>query len=157
IAIIAILIALLVPAVQKVREAAARTQCDNNLKQIGLAFHAHHDTFKAFPSGGTYWTDGNTRLWANAGVPAGYQTQYWGWLYQILPFIEQRNVWANPSDATVGGSVIPVYSCPSLRSPTIWSYSQNGLNPAQPRFMNDYTGNGGTFGGWGALTAGPAG
>src|ERR1700726_2783985 len=83
IAIIAILIALLVPAVQKVREAAAITQCKNNLKQMGLAFHGHHDTFKAFPSGGIDWST-DVRDFATSG-PADWQTQHWGWGYQILP------------------------------------------------------------------------
>jgi prepilin-type N-terminal cleavage/methylation domain-containing protein/prepilin-type processing-associated H-X9-DG protein len=82
IAIIAILIGLLLPAVQKVREAAARMKCGNNLKQLGLAFHNHESSFGTFPSGSA------TR--AVAGPPARTVVSYWG--VQILPYIEQDNV-----------------------------------------------------------------
>src|SRR5436305_10091230 len=92
IAIIAVLIALLVPAVQKVREAANVAQCKNQLKQMGLAFQNHHDTFRVFPSGGTAWQASNTRTLVN-GTPADYASQAWGWQYQILPYIDQRDLW----------------------------------------------------------------
>ncbi|MEX0725283.1 MAG: DUF1559 domain-containing protein [Planctomycetaceae bacterium] len=79
IAIIAILIALLLPAVQQAREAARRTQCKNNLKQLGLALHNYHDTYTVFPPGGTY----------AYGVAAGA-----GWSVQarLLPFVDQANL-----------------------------------------------------------------
>lgn len=93
IAIIAILIALLLPAVQQAREAARRTQCKNNLKQIGLALHNYHDTYNAFPFGHLYvgHFDGNT---TNAAGGTGFF-----WSYSILPYIEQANLYAqfNPS------------------------------------------------------------
>ena len=96
IAIIAILIGLLLPAVQKVREAAARAQCQNNLKQIGLAVHNYHDSYNHFPTnGGT--TNGLAR--AN-GALTGPRSSPWqgsGVLLQILPFLEQSNVYTQTS------------------------------------------------------------
>src|SRR5262249_54373109 len=90
IAIIAILLGLLLPAVQKVREAAARAQCQNNLKQIGLAFQSHHDVYQMFPSGG--WDETAPPNYIN-GQPATLQQQQAGWGFQVLPFIEGANAW----------------------------------------------------------------
>src|SRR5580704_13160200 len=86
IAIVAILIALLVPAVQKVREAAARTQCLNNLKQIGLGFHSYHDATKAFPQAYKVLPT------ADQTAPAGTGTFGAGAFVLILPYIEQGNL-----------------------------------------------------------------
>jgi prepilin-type N-terminal cleavage/methylation domain-containing protein len=109
IAIIAILIGLLVPAVQKVRDAAARAQCQNNLKQIALALHIHHDAKKTFPPGGMQ-TGRN-------GTPC-YST----WAIEILPYIEQEALYKrydqtklneHDNNKFVNQSRVPIYECPS--------------------------------------------
>jgi prepilin-type N-terminal cleavage/methylation domain-containing protein/prepilin-type processing-associated H-X9-DG protein len=124
IAIIGILIGLLVPAVQKVREAAARTQCINNLKQIGLALHSYHDTYKMFPpaytrtsgmqSGTSYGVAYPDTNWN--GLPG------WAWGTLILPYLDQGNLhksmrldlpcWATENVPYVKTKVA-VFLCPS--------------------------------------------
>jgi len=107
IAIIAILIGLLVPAVQQVRASAARAQCINNLKQITLAAHGYHDSFQAFPAAGNY--------------PVGaVGTATWSVFAHILPFIDQGSLYAQidlkasyPSQPTAAAAKVPMYLCPS--------------------------------------------
>jgi len=125
IAIIAILIGLLLPAVQKVREAAARTQCVNNLKQMGLALQNHHDTLGYFPCGGTNQLPYNsgTGVPANptavSGAPAVGQAQSGSWAFQILPYIEQDALWKSTNLFTIVSTPIKGYFCPSRRGPVV--------------------------------------
>src|SRR5207248_10077893 len=86
IAIIAILIGLLLPAVQKVREAAARMSCSNNLKQLGIAVHMYHDANAFFPPG---YADGNTNPNSTPDNDVG---PGWGWASYLLPYLEQGNL-----------------------------------------------------------------
>jgi prepilin-type N-terminal cleavage/methylation domain-containing protein/prepilin-type processing-associated H-X9-DG protein len=134
IAIIGILIAMLVPAVQKVREAAARAQCQNNLKQIGLAFHNHHSALGYFPTGGWQWW--STPTYIN-GQPAVGAQQQAGWGFQILPYIEGANAWkggnATNDDDRVRiamGTPNPIFFCPSRRGPQTVTFQF-------PGFFND--------------------
>ena len=85
IAIIAILIALLLPAVQQAREAARRTQCKNNLKQMGLALHNYHDTFQVFPYG---------EMNGIGQSPAAGTKRNQNGLVMLLPYIEQANLYS---------------------------------------------------------------
>jgi prepilin-type N-terminal cleavage/methylation domain-containing protein len=139
IAIIAILIGLLVPAVQKVREAAARTQCINNLKQIGLGCHNFHDVYKRLPPGA-----------ANDMPPFGTNAgAQWGssWKVYILPYIEQGAIYSKwdfnggqsgytngTNTALMNNVTIPVYRCPSSTVPD--SFNWNGAQ----RMHASYTG-----------------
>src|SRR5262245_54164940 len=96
ITIIAILIGLILPAIHKVREAAARLQCQNNLKQIGIGCHSFHDSYNKLPDNGT----GGATLTQNQ----------WCWAFQILPFVEQLQMFRNPAASQSSG--VPIYLCP---------------------------------------------
>jgi type II secretory pathway pseudopilin PulG len=113
IAIIAILIGLLLPAVQKVRDAAARTQCSNNLKQISLAVFNYESAYQALPT--------STR-------PSGYTTSpRISWTISVLPFIEQQNLsknydfttnWDSSTNLPITAQPIKIFQCPGTPNPT---------------------------------------
>ena len=127
IAIIAILIALLLPAVQQAREAARRTQCKNNMKQLGLALHNYHDVHNAFPSG---WIAVDNRVQsAHDGLNGA------GWGTMILPFIDQAPLYSkfdanlaihDPANIAFIDNVLPAWQCPSDPKPDKWEIEEEG-------------------------------
>jgi prepilin-type processing-associated H-X9-DG protein len=125
IAIIAVLIGLLLPAVQKVREAANRAKCQNNLKQIGLAMHNYHDTHLAFPPG-----------LDNFPGTAAQRNKYWGlsWIVRLLPFAEQQNI-SNQMDAYESTAVSKAeFYSPWVPFDQAKGTGFQGLSTAQPIF-----------------------
>ncbi|MBY0460831.1 MAG: DUF1559 domain-containing protein [Gemmataceae bacterium] len=102
IAIIAILIGLLLPAVQKVREAAARMSCQNNMKQQGLALHNFHDTNNRFPN--AYWNQNTPAITPTTG--SSYTDAWSSWIRAILPFAEQQR-------GTPNNIPLKIFQCPS--------------------------------------------
>src|SRR5689334_17469305 len=116
IAIIAVLIGLLLPAVQKVRESASRLKCENNLKQIGLALHSYHDRMGAFPPGYRTMVAAD-----NSDLGPG-----WGWATFLLADLEQDNLKQHirldldikdPANAPWRTTVVSVFQCPSETQP----------------------------------------
>jgi prepilin-type N-terminal cleavage/methylation domain-containing protein/prepilin-type processing-associated H-X9-DG protein len=132
IAIIAVLIGLLLPAVQKVREAASRASCQNNLHQLGLALHNYHDSQGSFPSG---------YLCPQPQANPDYTSPGWGWAALLLPFIEQGNLGRqinftlpieDPSNLAARTMIIKLYVCPSDRSTGVFTiYDKNKVALAQ--------------------------
>ncbi len=115
IAIIGILVALLLPAIQAARESARRTQCQNQLKQIGLALHNHVDARKVFPSGGYEYNPDIAKNVVN-GKPFGPEKQGLSWAYQILPYLEESSIHGLTTNVALQAAVIPMYVCPSRRT-----------------------------------------
>ena len=138
IAIIGILIGMLLPAVQSVRETARSVSCRNNLRQMGLAAHNYSSTFGRLPDGGFRFASRRSKT--AGGKPQSAPQQEWSVFYQILPYIEQQNLYDNPDDLVVEGTEVALYFCPSRREPTSkTNHEASGFTVA----LNDYAGNGG--------------
>lgn len=151
IAIIGVLVGLLLPAVQFARETARRAQCQNNLRNQGLAFHQHHDSHAHFPTGGWGWN------WT--GDPDGgfKEKQPGGWVYNILPFVEQsvlreQGKGANATTkraamAVVIGTPLKIMNCPSRRPADAYPNIYNMVNadPVSRSAKTDYAANCGDY------------
>jgi prepilin-type N-terminal cleavage/methylation domain-containing protein len=130
IAIIGVLVGLLLPAVQSAREAARRTQCQNNLKQLGLGTLTHVQTHGHYPTGGWgYFWVGDPDRGTGRGQPGG-------WAYNILPYIEQQNLYSMGAGQTVATkkaaanqltrTPLPTMNCPTRRKSRTWAKPWDG-------------------------------
>jgi prepilin-type N-terminal cleavage/methylation domain-containing protein/prepilin-type processing-associated H-X9-DG protein len=144
IAIIGMLMGLLLPAVQKIRETASRLKCANNLKQIGLALHNYHDTLGSFPPG---YIDGNS---IPSSTPDNDVGPGWGWAAILLPFLEQENVYNQinfkqgvglGSNAAISQHPLTIFQCPSdpFQMP-VPVYDSTFTNPILVVAHSDYVG-----------------
>ncbi len=141
IAIIAVLIALLLPAVQQAREAARRTQCRNHLKQIGLALHNYHDNFQTLPPG---W------IGVTSGQPDVSGVNGWSWAARLLPQLDQSPLYStldfnapvgSASNAVSRTTVLPVFRCASDVGPDKWTIPAAGTsNPLADLASASYSG-----------------
>jgi prepilin-type N-terminal cleavage/methylation domain-containing protein/prepilin-type processing-associated H-X9-DG protein len=150
IAIIAVLIGLLMPALQKTREMASRLQCKNNLKQIGLAMHGYHDRQASFPPGYRSTVRAN-------GTDQG---PGWGWAAFLLPDLELDNLYgqidhtkdiAHPANQAARTHVLAVFHCPSDPAPSTFTVVRAGEGPQTEVAYSAYAG----VYGMGAITARP--
>jgi prepilin-type N-terminal cleavage/methylation domain-containing protein/prepilin-type processing-associated H-X9-DG protein len=163
IAIIAVLIALLLPAVQQAREAARRTQCKNNLKQLGLACHNYHDVAQQFPENLDGRAYGSIQPAANQ-IGNGWQNQPWtfGWIIMALPYTDQANLynqfnfsdqsstcgfggWGSTHNSQFAAKKIPALMCPSNPQPDLVNCGVGtafgGTPCTNPVGRTDYVGN----------------
>jgi prepilin-type N-terminal cleavage/methylation domain-containing protein/prepilin-type processing-associated H-X9-DG protein len=142
-AIVSLLVALLLPAIQASRETARRGQCQSNIKQIALALIVHHDTYRAFPQGGWghEWV-GDPDLGVGPRQPGG-------WIYNILPYIEERDLHDLGAGLTGAAATdlysqrmrtpIPLLVCPSRRSCTTWPIGPTYTWVRTPKPYGDVT------------------
>jgi prepilin-type N-terminal cleavage/methylation domain-containing protein/prepilin-type processing-associated H-X9-DG protein len=145
IAIIGILVALLLPAIQAAREAARRSQCQNNVKQWTLACQLHLDSLKALPTAGWYGIfqgDAIRSLTppppAPNGRPSTLADQSWGWMYQVMPYIEGESIWSERNDLVIYRNGPAEGICPSRRPRTLHTF---WITTGE--MLSDYSGNGG--------------
>jgi type II secretory pathway pseudopilin PulG len=138
IAIIGVLVALLLPAIQAAREAARRAQCQNQLKQIGLAMQNHVGALQTFPTNGHGWNP-NIRDYVTGGNPNAADKQGLGWGYQILPYLEQGALKGITTMGRLASAEIPLFFCPSRRingKSTVFSTAVDGI--ILPYLLTDY-------------------
>ena len=146
IAIIGILVALLLPAIQAARESARRIQCQNHLKQIGLAMHNHVSSLSVFPTGGdgynpnirNYLSGTDVNNPANStGIPNGPNKQGLGWGYQILPYLEESALKGITTMGRLAAAEVALYFCPSRRpNGKSFAYQADGIG--LPYLLTDY-------------------